>query len=232
MMMKNGDAPSEQEYRDFLAGLHEEEAQEDAPPAAKHFVPTTLDAILSTPKARWLVPGLLAEGSTNLLSGAPKAGKTLLMLAILKAASGDGRFLGLDIPAMHSWLFSEQSAHALAPQLEMLSIKGDANITPYLWREQPTFDSNEEFADTLYKDFMAASPRPQIVVIDTLATFIGIEDSNDYTAVKRAMTPIIQAAQTIGTLDGAATMFVHHNRKSGGAGSESILGSTDVRRDG
>ena len=147
------------------------------------------------------------------------------MLAILKAASGDGRFLGLDIPLMHSWLFSEQSAHSLAPQLELLNIKGDANITPFLWREQPTFDSNDQFAQTLYDDFMAAAVRPQIVVIDTLATFIGIEDSNDYSAVKRAMTPIIQVGQSLGAMHGTATMFVHHDRKSGGAGSDSILGS-------
>ena len=58
-------------------------AREEAISAGLTWTPLT--DILATPPANWLIDGLIAAGSVNLMYGAPKAGKSLLILAMLKA---------------------------------------------------------------------------------------------------------------------------------------------------
>ena len=81
---------------------------------------TSLADILATPPAHWLIEGILAAGSVNLLYGSPKAGKTMFILGMLKAASAGEAFLGFPLEQMASWLISEQSENSLAPQLRTL----------------------------------------------------------------------------------------------------------------
>ena len=50
------------------------------------------------PPTEWLVPGLITVGESTLLVGAPKAGKTLLILDLIRAITQTGKFLGLDVP--------------------------------------------------------------------------------------------------------------------------------------
>ena len=110
---------------------------------------TSLATILATPPAQWLVEGLLAAGSVNLMYGAPKAGKTMFILGLLKAASQGADFLGFPLERMASWLISEQSENSLAPQLRTLRIGEDEDISVALWRHQPENTSTEAFADAL-----------------------------------------------------------------------------------
>ena len=207
----------------FLGNLREWE-----PAPVAQLVWTPLADILATPPAHWLVEGLLAAGSVNLMYGAPKAGKTMFILGLLKAASSGVNFLGFPLQQMSSWLISEQSENSLAPQLRTLRIGEDEDIRVALWRHQPEYDSPEAFADAVYDEFCQAKRRPSIIVIDTLSTFIDLKDSNDYSQVQTQLAPIIQMGQTIGAMEGTATLLTHHSRKSGGDGSDSVLGSRRV----
>ena len=82
--------------------------------------------------------------------------------------------------------------------------------------------------DSGLAEFQQAKRRPSIVVIDTLSTFIDLKDSNDYSQVQTQLAPIIQLGQTMGAMEGTATLLTHHSRKSGGDGSDSVLGSRKI----
>ena len=56
------------------------------------------EATHDLPPTEWLVPGLITVGESTLLVGAPKAGKTLLILDLLRAMTQTGKFLGFDVP--------------------------------------------------------------------------------------------------------------------------------------
>ena len=201
-------------------------AREDAISAGLTWTPLT--DILATPPANWLIDGLIAAGSVNLMYGAPKAGKSLLILAMLKAASDGVEFLGKALNQMPTWLISEQSENSLAPQLRLLNVEGDADISVALWRHQREYSSPEIFAEVLYKEFVNSRRPPAIVVIDTLSTFVDLRDSNDYTQVRNQMAPVIEVAQRIGAMENTATLMTHHSRKSSGEGSDGVLGSRAI----
>ena len=211
----------ETRYKDMLEGRI-------APSEPLRTVWTDIGEILDLPDAKWVVPGLLADGSVNLLYGPPKSGKTLFLLGILKAASDGGDLLGLDIPPMHTWLYSEQSEYGIRPQFKMLNFSRQADMRLALKRHNMNHETTEQFADMIRAEYINANPRPSIVVIDTMASFLAIEDSNDYSAVQRGMTPLVQCAQDIGSMDGTATLLTHHDRKSTGNGSDAVLGSRAI----
>ena len=189
---------------------------------------TPLDDILATPPANWLIEGLIAAGSVNIIYGAPKVGKSLLILAMLKAASDGTEFLGKALAQMPTWLITEQSENSLAPQLRLLNIGGDADISVALWRHQEQYSSPEIFAEVLYREFIQSARPPAIVVIDTLASFVDLRDSNDYSQTRNQMSPLIEVAQRMGAMENTATALTHHSRKSTGEGSDAVLGSRAI----
>ena len=160
--------------------------------------------------------------------GAPKAGKSLLILAMLKAASDGSEFLGQQLNQMPSWIITEQSENSLAPQLRLLNVEGDAKISVALWRHQQTYSSPDVFAEVIYQEFLKSDPPPAIIVIDTLASFVDLGDSNDYSQVRTQMAPIVEVAQQIGAMESTATLLTHHSRKSAGEGSDGVLGSRAI----
>ena len=189
---------------------------------------TSMSAILEAPPAEWIVDGLLAEGSTTLLIGSPKAGKTILVLSLLKAAATGGKFLGSTLgEPKRSWLFTEQSERSLAAQVRMVGLDSE-NVRIALWRQQPGYETPQDFANAVHADFMAATKKPAILVIDTLGSWVDLRDANDYSQVSERLAPIIQMGQLIGDAEGTATLLVHHSRKSGGDGSDKSLGSQKI----
>ena len=57
-------------------------------------------------------------GGSSLMTGSPKAGKTVLVLAMIRALTEGGEFLGsrMEEPAK-VWMFTEQAARSLASQI-------------------------------------------------------------------------------------------------------------------
>jgi hypothetical protein len=60
--------------------------------------------------------------------------------------------------------------------------------------------------------------------VDTLFRFINVTDGNDYARVTSALTPLLALARE----HGAHLLVVHHARKGGGDGGDSMLGSTAI----
>ena len=199
-----------------------------AEPNPPRIVWTSLKEILETPDTNWLVEGLIAEGSTNLIYGAPKMGKSMLVFGIMKAGSRGGEFLGHKVERMASWLLSEQSENSLSPQFRQLQIGEEEDIQVALWRNQPQWDTPEELADLILSEFNHADRKPGLIVIDTLSSFIDLRDSNDYSQVNQALAPIVELGQRLGKEHGTATIVTHHSRKSSGDGADSVLGSQAI----
>ena len=189
---------------------------------------TSITEVLEAPPAEWLVNGLLAAGSITLLVGSPKAGKTMLVLSLLKAAATGGKFLGSTLgEPKRSWLFTEQSERSLAAQVRMVGLDSE-NVRIALWRQQPGYETPQDFADAVHADFMAATKKPAILVIDTLGSWVDFKDANDYSQVTERLQPILKMGQIVGDAEGTATLLVHHTRKSGGDGSDKSLGSQKI----
>ena len=77
-------------FKHSLAG-EELPEEEEKPPFELAWVDLA-ESTRDLPPTEWLVPGLISVGETTLLIGAPKAGKTLLILDLLRAMTQTGYF--------------------------------------------------------------------------------------------------------------------------------------------
>jgi len=66
--------------------------------------------------------------------------------------------------------------------------------------------------------------KPRLLIIDTLFLLARVESANDYSQVNAAMTPFRNLARDTGT----HVLFVHHSRKGGNSGADSISGSVAI----
>ena len=88
------------------------------------------------PPTQWLVPGLITVGESTLLVGAPKAGKTLLILDLLRALTQTGRFLGFNVVMGRMWLLSELTPRTIKGQMRLLNFEpNEGTRTAYLTQQ-------------------------------------------------------------------------------------------------
>lgn len=177
------------------------------------------------PDVDWLVRGLLPNGGTSLLVADPKAGKSTLARCLAHSVvTGQGEWLGRDVVEGGAVVLIalEERLESIARHFNMLGTPDDG--LHLLAEPAPSVDRLVRLTES------AADLDPSLIVIDTAIRWIGSEDGNDYAAMTRELTPIIDLART----SGAHVMLVHHSRKSGGQhgheslGSQAILGAVDV----
>ena len=113
----------------------------------------------------------------NMLHSTPKAGKTTLILSLLKAISDGGTFLGASMARSWSLLLSEQTHQSLAEQLRRAGIDGSSQIHVALRNDQSPAIDPELLAEILWNQYFRLDPAPSLIVIDTLARFIPMGDS-------------------------------------------------------
>ncbi|MCA9911439.1 MAG: AAA family ATPase, partial [Anaerolineae bacterium] len=158
---------------------------------------------------RWAVPGILPEGVT-LLAGAPKIGKSWLILDLALAIGLGGKALGtIDVQQGDAiYLALEDNDRRLKRRLSALLPDGTpqperltlATTAPRL--DDGLIDVLEEWLDS------AADPR--LIVIDTLAKIRPGSDTR---------TPLYERDYAIGgalmrlSAQGVSVLVVHHTRK-------------------
>ena len=180
--------------------------------------------VLAAPEVEWMVKGIIPVGGSSLLVGAPKAGKTLVVLGIIKAATTGGTFLSSSFAEPSKvWLFTEQGDRSLAAQMRMMHFPFTNNLRIAPRSQQGSFDSVDAFASLIEREYMKAPVKPSLLVLDTLGSFVSIADFNDYSIVKKSLRPMVQLADLISAT--TATVITHHRRKGGGDGAEGSLGS-------
>lgn len=182
------------------------------------------------PPTRWIVPGVLPEGTT-LLVAKPKIGKTWLTQGIAVAVASGGAALGhITVPRGDVlYLGLEDGERRL--KARMLKIIGAA-AAPERFDYATTFD-HEAGLVALIDAWVQRKAEPRLIVVDTLAKVRGAQAMGqslydyDYRSVE-ALTAYAASHPGIGIV------IVHHARKADAtdvtdmaSGSTGLVGAVD-----
>lgn len=182
------------------------------------------------PPTEWLVPGLITVGGSTLLVGAPKSGKTLLILDLIRALTQTGKFLGLDVPLGRAWILSELTPRTLKGQMRLLNFEPDEGINAAFLTQQNLAEMTPQgVIDDIRRKFEIAlreDRKPALVVLDTMGRWLSGQylDYNGYGDMNAATLAILTLAADLGQHD-TATLVSHHSNKSHKPGAEGALGS-------
>lgn len=157
------------------------------------------------PPVSWVVPELIPQGVT-ILAGAPKLGKSYLVLAIAWAISVGGRVLGSIKVEMAEVLYLalEDNDRRLKARLSKIADHGSGKLyLPTTWRR------GAEGIVSL-EAWMLRHPETKVIFVDTLQKLAGVEDFNSYRETYDSMARIKEVSDryNIGVL------VVHHTKKA------------------
>jgi hypothetical protein len=182
------------------------------------------------PPLAYAVPGLIPEGSV-LLVGAPKIGKSWLVLAVGLAASDGGKALGIDIPKRPVlYLALEDGDRRLQDRCRRLL--ADDPIPPefeYLTRIEP-----DRVGDTIAAWIYWHQEPPPLVILDTLGKVLppAVQGETTYQRDYRVGTAL---KRIVDTHPGATLLINHHQRKAGAedfidavSGTAGLAGAADT----
>jgi len=173
------------------------------------------------PEIRWIVPGLIGEGLT-LIIGAPKIGKSWLVLNLAIAAAVGGGFLG-SLKAEQTdtlYLALEDTERRLNNRLKKLSAQESDNL-------KITTQWMDGYMGL--ENYLKENKKIKLAIIDTLAIFANIGDFNEYAQTTAAMSRLKRIADDLNI----AIVLIHHAKKLGSGNSvadwmEAALGSTGL----
>jgi len=187
---------------------------------------------------QWVLKPLLRRGELAFLYGAPKSGKTFLVLDMLLAVATGGNWCGsrysVEKP-LNVVLAIGEGHHGLKGRIETALIKWEATpeaindrfrvvpLVPQLYPETP---SPEYYASRFIEAIDEAGIKPDLVVIDTYARAILGADENS----NKDASLILNTLQAIQEKLGCAVLVVHHANKGMGElrGASAILGGADI----
>lgn len=220
------------------ARREEEAAQWDA---AHDAATVTGDALAATFSAEWLmrqsfpavayvVPGMISEGLT-LLVGAPKVGKSWMVLAVASAVARGSHALGsirLDSPRPVLYMALEDGPRRLQNRMRTLEEEGSTGL---------------HFATSVHRDDVLnvvsafidrhRDERP-VVLLDTLGKVMppALPGENDYQRDYRVGSAL---KATMDNVPGSAVIVVHHTNKAvhddflnAVSGTQGLAGAADT----
>jgi AAA domain len=168
--------------------------------------------------ADWLWHGYLAAGNVSLLTSQWKAGKTTLTSVLLSKLGAGGTLAGLTVRAGRAVVVSEESSAlwvargerlAFGPNVRFLCRPFLGRPTPAGWRALIDHLLQQRWSDGL-----------DLVVIDTLASFLPTSGENNAGVMMDALLPL-QAL----TAAGMSVLINHHPRKGEPAAGQAARGS-------
>jgi hypothetical protein len=167
-----------------------------------------LDAQVFPPLA-YAIPGLIPEGSV-LLVGAPKIGKSWLVLAVGLAAADGGKALGIDIPK-RPVLYAALEDGDRRLQDRCRRLLADDPIPPefqYLTRVEPG-----RVGDTIAAWMHWHQQPPPLVILDTLGKVLppAVQGEVPYQRDYRVGSAL---KRIVDTYPGATLLVNHHQRKA------------------
>ncbi len=159
------------------------------------------------PPLQWVIPGIIPEGLT-IIGGAPKAGKSFLILNIVLQIATGSKALG-KFPVNQGkilYLALEDSERRLQSRMkktgyDLSSVSGSISTE---WGA--AYSENIEMIDL----WMEENPDTKVIAIDTIQDFSKIEEGNSYSEVTLALARLkdLSHKHNIGIL------IVHHTKKS------------------
>jgi RecA-family ATPase len=172
------------------------------------------------PPINWIVNKLIPHGLT-LIVGAPKIGKSWLVMGLVIAAANAGRFLGIQTAKTETlYLALEDTERRLKSRLVKLNAPSLENL-----HFATTWDQDKAFISL--DNFLKENENIKLVIIDTLGRFFPIDDTNSYTSTTNPMAQIKRIADD----RGIAIVVIHHAGKKSVSKKdwlENVLGSTGL----
>lgn len=182
-----------------------------------------LDELLDRPvvPTRWLVEGLIPEGSVCLLVAKPKVGKTTAARCLAAAVARGEHWLGGECQTGLVWYIALEGRidDHLSHFRQIGGTKEErARIRVY-------FESSR--TDLLARlRARAERERPALVIVDTFGRLVGVDDLDDYAQVTRAFDPLIELCRSTNS----TLLLLHHASKRTDAvdNMDTVLGSTAI----
>jgi hypothetical protein len=163
----------------------------------------------------WILHGFIALGSSTMVGGKPKAGKSTWLSAAVAAIVAGEPFLGRATRTVPVWYASEEGG---APLKRKLPKTGDMRILARDMRK--TRPSWPELLAAVERE----APAPGLLIIDTYRRWASREGSESDPAIIReimgGLDPLLNA--------GWAVVVVHHSRKMEGDHGDTLSGNNDL----
>lgn len=182
----------------------------------------------SSKSIEWIVPGFVAKGGITELGAKVKAGKTTLILKLVRAVADGGDFLGQKTLKTATVYLTEQPIVSFRQAMERADLLGREDFHVLLHTETRGLPWPEVASEAVRHCKQIGSA---LLVVDTLPHFAGLkgDSENNSGDALQAMQPLLQAAAS-----GIATLLSRHERKAGGdvgdsgRGSSAFAGAADI----
>lgn len=170
-------------------------------------------------EADYVVEGLIATASVNVLSAKPKVGKSTLARQLALCVTRAEDFLGrrCAAPPGTVWYVAlEGRRRDIRAHFRQLG----ATAADPLW----------VLVDQAPKNIVAAvqtralAERPDLIIIDTMQRFLRAKSTDDYAEMTLLFDPVLEIARK----SGAAVLLITHSSKAEKSGMDAILGSTAI----
>lgn len=179
----------------------------------------TLDPLEEEPPVElthWVLDGILPKGGTALLSGQPKAGKTVTAEMIAARANQGRAFLGRETKKSSVYFLAfEGSRNAIRMQLNALGGEGVRLIHS---AKPPTAD---EAVEAIFS--LAVTAAPDLIIIDTLQKLLPTVELVDGVHGYKETCDYLDRLAWVARYTESCILFLHHNNRS-----DSLLGSQSL----
>jgi hypothetical protein len=180
---------------------------------------------LNAPKRQHLLGGLIGARELSLWWGAPKCGKSFLLLRLAYGlALGQGMWGRKAKRCRVLYVAAEGEGGFAARLVALRSTMGDAGDFFHYIAQRVSIGEPSEQVDELIN--AAKATRAKLIIIDTLARTFGVGDENS----AQSMNAYVEKLDLIRAATWAHVAVVHHSTKEGSSsrGSGALVGAADL----
>lgn len=191
----------------------------------------SIEDVESLPPPRWLIPGMLTEGSLAAIYGAPESGKSFLAVDMSMAVAGGVDWHGRPVEHGGVLYIAAEGAPGLGKRFRAWKADRCAQgrrFDLHLMRDDLNLAAEKDGGVRAFVQAVADELGPlRLVVIDTLNQTAAGADENS----AKDMGRYIASMKRLRDATGAAVVVVHHSGKDlskGMRGSTALLGAMDT----
>lgn len=191
----------------------------------------SLDDVEALPSPKWLVPGVLTEGSLAAIYGAPESGKSFLAVDMSMAVASGIDWHGRQVERGGVLYIAAEGAPGLGKRFRAWKMDRCAQgrrFDLHLMRDDLNLAAEKDGGARAFAQAVADELGPlRLVVIDTLNQTAAGADENS----AKDMGRYIASMKLLRNATGAAVVVVHHSGKDlgkGMRGSSALLGAMDT----
>lgn len=191
----------------------------------------SLDDVESLPPPKWLVPGVLTEGSLAAIYGAPESGKSFLAVDMSMAIAGGIDWHGRQVERGGVLYIAAEGAPGLGKRFRAWKMDRCAQgrrFDLHLMRDDLNLAAEKDGGARAFAQAVADELGPlRLIVIDTLNQTAAGADENS----AKDMGRYIASMKLLRNTTGATVVVVHHSGKDlgkGMRGSSALLGAMDT----